>query len=44
MEHVSDDDTNCNSYAWYNHWRIDKRTGGLGNKRTCGDHPNECVV
>ena len=22
----------------------DKRTGGLGNKRTSGDHPNYCII
>ena len=26
------------------HQRIDKGTGGLGNKRTNGDHPNYCII
>ena len=40
MEHESNDDTNCNWYSWYSHQRIDKSTGGHGNKRTSGDHTN----
>ena len=34
MEHESEGDTNFNWYSWYSHERIDKETGGLGNKRT----------
>ena len=26
------------------HQKINKRTGGLGNKRTGGDHPNFCII
>ena len=26
------------------HQRITKRTGGLGNKKTSGDHPNYYIV
>ena len=26
------------------HQRINKGTGGLGNKRTSGDHPNYCII
>ena len=40
MKHESDGDTNFDLCSWYNHQRINKETGGLGNKRTCGDHPN----
>ena len=40
VEHESDDYTNCNWCFWYSHRRIIKGTGGLGNKRTSGDHPN----
>ena len=31
---------NCSCFSWYSHRRIIKGTGGLGNKRTSGDHPN----
>ena len=44
MEHESGDDTKCNWFAWYSHQRIDAGTGGLGNKRTRGDHPNYSIV
>ena len=44
MEHESDGDTNCNWYVWYSHQRIDEGTGGLGNKRTNGDHPNDSII
>ena len=44
MEHESDGDTSCNWYARYSHQRTDKGTGGFGNKRTCGDHPNDIIV
>ena len=27
-----------------NHQRFGTRTGGLGNKRTSGDHPNSSIV
>ena len=39
-EHESDGDTNCNWCARYSHQRIGVGTGGLGNERTSGDHPN----
>ena len=38
--HGSDCDTNCNWCARYNFKMIDKETGGVGNKRTNGDHPD----
>ncbi len=44
MEHESDDYTNCNWYPWYCHKKVDTRTGGLGNKRTSGDHPNYGII
>ena len=40
MELESDSDTNCNWCVRYSHHRIGSGSGGLGNKRTCGDHPN----
>ena len=42
MEHGSD--TNCNKWTRYSHQRIDKGTGGLGNKRTSGDHSNNSII
>ena len=33
-------DSNCNWCPWYSQQRIGTGTGGLGNKRTSGDHPN----
>ena len=44
MEHESDVYTNCNWCSWYSHQRINKGTGGLGNKRTRGDHSNNSIV
>ena len=44
MEHESDDDTNCNWCACYNHQRIDNKTVGIGNKRTSADHPNISII
>ena len=44
MEHKNDSDTNCNSSARYNQQRVDKGTGGLGNKWTSGDHPNDSII
>ena len=40
MEPESDGDIKCNCCARYSHCRIGTKTGGLGNKRTCGDHQN----
>ena len=40
VEHKSDVYTNCDWCFWYSHQRILKETGGLGNKKTSGDHPN----
>ena len=44
MEHESDGDTICNGCAWYSHQTIGTKTGGHGNKRPCGDHPNYSFV
>ena len=44
MEHESDVDTNCNWCSWYSHQRIGTKTGGLENKMTRGDHPNDGII
>ena len=44
MEHESNGDTNCNWGAQNSHQRIDKEIGGLGDKRTSGDHRNHIIV
>ena len=44
MEHEGDSDTNCNCRAWYSHWRVVIGIGGLGDKKTSGDHPNYSIV
>ena len=44
MEHEGD---NCTNHDWcylYRHWRIIKGTGGLENKRTSRDHPNNYII
>ena len=40
MEHDEDSDINCNWCAECSHQKFDRGTGGLGNKRMSGDHPN----
>ena len=44
MEHKSDGDTSCNWCTRYSHQKIGTETGGLGNKRTSGDHLNYNIV
>ena len=44
MEYESDGDTNSNWCARYSHQKIGTGTGGLGNKRMSGDHPNNSLV
>ena len=44
MEHKSEGDTSCNWCALYSKQIIVIGTGGLGNKRTRGDHPNCSIV
>ena len=42
VDHETD---NYTSYKWcssHSHQRINKRTGGLGNKKMSGDRPNYC--
>ena len=44
MEHESDGDTNCDWCTQHSRQRIGTGTGGLEDKRTSGDHPNNSVV
>ena len=44
MEHKDDNDTNCNWCARYSHQNINKGSGGLENRRTRGDHPNDGII
>ena len=44
MEHESYGDNNHIWCAWYCHQRFGIGNGGLGNKRTRGDHPNYSIV
>ena len=44
MKHESDADINYHWCAWYSHQRIGTGTGGRGNKRTGGDHPNDSII
>ena len=44
MEHESNNYTNRDWCFWYSHQRIIKEIGGLGNKRTSGDHPNNYII
>ena len=44
MEHESDSYTNCDWCFQYSNYRINKGTGGLGNWRTSGDHPNYSII
>ena len=44
MEHESDVYTNYDWCSWYSHRRIDKETGGHGNKRMSGDLPNYYTI
>ena len=44
MEHEGDNYTNRDWYFWYSHQRIIKRTRGLGNERTSGDHQTYIIV
>ena len=43
MEHESDGYTNHDWYFWYSHQRIFKETGGIENKRTSEDNPNNYI-
>ena len=44
MEHAGDNYINCNWCFWYSNLRITKGTGGRGNKRTSGNHPNYSFI
>ena len=44
MEHEGENYTNHYWCFWYSHQRIIKETGGLGNKRMSGDHPNYYII
>ena len=44
MDHESDGDTSFKLCTRFSHQRIDKGTGGFENKRTGGDHPNDCII
>ena len=44
MEHEGDDYTNRDWCFRYSNKRIIKRTGGLGSKKTSGDHPNYSII
>ena len=44
VEHESDLYTNCNWGSLYSHQRINKGIGGLGKKRTRGDHPKYYIT
>ena len=44
MKYESDSGTNFNWCAQYSPKMLNTRTGGLGNKRTNGDHPNYSIV
>ena len=43
-KHESDGNTNCNWCSLYSHEMNDTGTGGLGNKRMSGDHPNSSII
>ena len=44
MEYEGDNNTNCDWCSWYSHRKIIKGTGGFGNRRTSGDHPNDSTI
>ena len=44
MEHEGDNYTYHDSCFWYGQKRIIKETGGLGSRRTSGDHPSYGII
>ena len=44
MENESNGSSSYNWRTRYGHQMINTRTGGLGNKRTSGDHPNYSII
>ena len=46
-KHTEDEDDSPNNFNWltrYSQQWTGTETGGLGNKRTSGDHPNYSIV
>ena len=43
VEYKGDRDTNCNLCDWNGPQKLVKGVGTIGNKRTCGDHPNYSI-
>ena len=44
MEYESNGDTTCYWCIQHSYQRIGTETGGLGNKRTSGNHPNNRII
>ena len=44
MKHEGDSDTNCYWCTWNSYQKISKWTGGHGNIKTSGDHPNYGII
>ena len=44
MEHEGDRYTNHDFCIWYSQRKIKKGTGGLGNRKKSGDHPNYNII
>ena len=44
IEHESDGGTNCNWCVQNSHQEIGTETGGPGDKRTRGEHPNYSII
>ena len=44
MEHEGDGDNKYNRSTRDSRQRTGTGIGGIGNKRTSGDHPNNCIV
>ena len=44
MEYQNYGETNCNRCSSYSLLKNGIRTGGLGNQRTIGEHPNDSII
>ena len=44
IEHEGDNGTNCKYCAWNDSQRLGKGAGGVGNRRTSGDHSDNSIV
>ena len=44
VEYESEGYTSFNCCSWHNHQRIGTKTGGLGNRKTCEDHPKYSII